>query len=228
MKRALARAIVTIAASFVPVDLQDRWREEWLAEIESRKADGANHRRRVLRAALGAPRDALSVRFMKTRDQADRRRWLARTLPHLIDFKLAARVARSTPLLSLTAVSALGVGIALATAASTVVKMVLYSQLYTTDGAPVMALEDHDRVGRWDLPITLKEFERRRRLLTSFADVAGYTQRSVSVSLDRQDEVRPVGFVTANTFRLLGVPPLAGRDFGDTDAWSSSDWLRDS
>jgi predicted permease len=142
---------------------------------------------------------------------------LGRLLPGLLDLKVALRAARATPLLSLTAIGALSVGIGLSTAAFTIVKAVFYSQLRTTSGDPILALEDYDRAGGWSLPITLEELERRRAALTTFSDVAAYTQRASAITLAGQDEVRQVGFVTTNLFRLLGVAPMTGRDFGELE-----------
>ena len=243
MRTTFARAIVRMAAWLVPDGLRARWREEWLGEIEGQRAEGNGRRRgrrengegrKTLRAALGAPWDAFSVRWTTTvpDDPSLEHRassletvlgtWLVRTVPRLVDLKLAVRAARATPLLSLTAVCALSVGIGLSTAAFTVVKAAFYSQLFTPDGASILELEDYDRAGGWELPITLEEFARRRQAITSFSEVAAYTQRASAITLAGRDDVRQAAYVTPNVFRVLGVLPLAGRDFGEQDTTPSA------
>ena len=235
----LARAIVRLAAWLVPAGLRARWREEWLGEIEGQRAEGNGQRRgrrgkgegwKTLRAALGAPWDAFSARWTTTvpddpslEPQASTLEtvvgtWLVRTVPRLLDLKLAVRAARATPLLSLTAVCALSVGIGLSTAAFTVVKAAFYSQLLTPDGASILELEDYDRAGGWELPITLEEFARRREAITSFSEVAAYRQRTSAITLAGREDVRQAAYVTPNIFRVVGVPPMAGRDLSEQDA----------
>ena len=238
MRTTVARAIVRMAAWLVPAGLRARWREEWLGEIEGQRAEGKGQRRgrrgkgegwKTLRAALGAPWDAFSARWTTTvpddpslEPQASSlETLLVRTLPRLLDLKLAVRAARATPLLSLTAVCALSVGIGLSTAAFTVVKAAFYSQLFTPDGASILELEDYDRAGGWELPITLEEFARRREAITSFSEVAAYRQRTSAITLAGREDVRQAAYVTPNIFRVLGVPPMAGRDLSEQDAMPS-------
>ena len=67
MRSSLARLVVRASAWLVPASLRARWREEWLGEIASQKAEGTRQKRQLLRAALGAPRDALSIRWLSLR-----------------------------------------------------------------------------------------------------------------------------------------------------------------
>jgi putative ABC transport system permease protein len=51
----------------------------------------------------------------------------------------------------------------------------------------------------------------------SFSDLAGYYTGTVNVSTAERPERFDGGFITPNTFRLLGVQPIMGRDFTDAD-----------
>jgi putative ABC transport system permease protein len=193
MSRWLARAVVRLSAWIAPRALRDRWREEWLAEIAS--MPGA-----PLRRALGAPIDAL---------RAPRHL----SFPGLLDLRLAVRTTLASPIVSLTSVLALGVGIALSTAAFTVVNTVVNGTLETPGGDQILTIRDYDRVGHWGLLVTLDEHERRRRALTSFIDVAGYRVRTDDITFEARHEIRRITAVTTNLFSVLGVNPINGRAF---------------
>lgn len=200
VSRLLARGIIRLSAWLAPGSLRARWREEWLAEIDSMT-------RSPLRRALGAPIDAIRAPRSGVRS----------VLPGWLDFRLALRTTIASPVVSLTAVFALGVGIALATAAFTVVNGVVNSRLEAPNGDHILALRDADTVGRWGLLITLEEHERRRRALTSYVDVAAYRVRTDDTTLEGGHQIRRVTDVTWNLFSVLGVHPRAGRAFNATD-----------
>ena len=120
MSRALARLIVRLSAWIAPRAMRERWREEWLGEIEATEGSPLRH-------ALGAPIDAI---------RAPRRV----SLPGILDFRLALRTTIASPIVSITAVLALGVGIALATAAFTVVNSFVNATLVTPAGDEILAL----------------------------------------------------------------------------------------
>jgi predicted permease len=72
---------------------------------------------------------------------------------------------------------------------------------------------DYDRV----LPVADQDLIGSRRELGSLADVAGAARSTINVSdLDRPERYNGA-HVSANLFRVLGVAPLLGRDFADTD-----------
>ncbi len=201
MTTILARLIVRLSAWLAPAALRDRWREERLDEIDRDAPEGAPS---PLTRALGAPIDAV---------RAPRRV----SLPGMLDFRSAMRATRASPIVSLTSVLALGVGIALATAAFTVVTGILNSTLEAPDGDRILALRDADTVGRWSLLITLEEHERRRRALTSYVDIAAYRVRTDDATFEGGHQVRRVTLVTWNLFSVLGVTPMAGRAFAEAD-----------
>jgi predicted permease len=205
MSRLLARGIVRLSSWLAPRSLRARWREEWLGEIDSMT-------RSPLGRALGAPIDAIRV---PRRAGPEPRAGSA--LPGWLDLRLALRTTIASPVVSLTAVLALGVGIALATAAFTVVNTVVNGSLRTADGDEILALRDYDRAGGWGLLVTLEEHERRRRALTSFVDVAAYRVRRDDTTFEGGHQIRRVTGVTTNVFPLLVVTAMHGRAFDAED-----------
>lgn len=225
MTKGLARLIVRLSAWMAPSALRARWREEWLAEIDREAPAGAPS---PLVRALGAPIDAIraprsaapkpGAAYDKPGGQyAGRSGFWSGILPSWLDFRMAIRATQASPVVSVTAILALAVGIALATAAFTVVHSVLYSELRAPGGDQILGLRDYDRVGRYGLLITLEEHERRRRALTSYIDLAAYRVRTDDVTFERGHEIRRVTSVTPNLFSVLGVDPIHGRAFDAKD-----------
>jgi putative ABC transport system permease protein len=66
----LAGMLVRLSAWLAPRNVRARWREEWLGEIEGQRAEGKGQRGswRTLRAALGAPWDAIVLRGRSAHD----------------------------------------------------------------------------------------------------------------------------------------------------------------
>jgi predicted permease len=207
-----------------PSRLRDRWREEWLGEIDRQAPKGAPS---PLVRALGAPIDAIRAprsagptpgpAFEGSSVHRPPRVVGRHSLPGLLDFRSALRANLASPIVSITAVLALGVGIALATAAFTVVSGVVDGRLEAPGGDQILALRDSDTVGRWGLLITLEEHERRRRALASYVDVAAYRVRTDDTTLEGEHQIRRITVVTWNLFSVLGVNPTAGRTFAATD-----------
>ncbi|MGE5832840.1 MAG: hypothetical protein ACM4AI_00040, partial [Acidobacteriota bacterium] len=67
MNTTLARMLVRLSAWLAPASVRARWREEWLGEIEGQRAKGKGREWRTLRAALGAPWDAIVLRGRSAR-----------------------------------------------------------------------------------------------------------------------------------------------------------------
>jgi len=66
-------------------------------------------------------------------------------------------------------------------------------------------------------PMTDQDLVASRRQLAAVADVAGVARSTINLSdLDRPERYNG-GHASANLFRTLGVAPILGRDFNDTD-----------
>jgi predicted permease len=199
----------------VPPPLRARWREEWLAEIA---AAASGQRAPILRRALGAPIDALMTRRAAAASGGGqhRSRW-SPLLPGRTDWLLAWRQMRRAPVVNTAAVLALAVGIGLTLVAWTVVRGVFHRPLPGPQGSDIYRVTDYDRAGGFGLDVDLHEFE-RRRALTTLAGLGAFNERPVAVGPADRSRVVIGAFVTTNTFRLLGVTPLAGRDLHDDDS----------
>jgi putative ABC transport system permease protein len=133
------------------------------------------------------------------------------------DLRYAGRVLRKQPGFTLAAVLTLALGIGATTAVFSVVKHVLLTPL---------PYAEPDRVGviwsKWrgfdKTWVSDAEVDDYRRRTTAFADVAAWSVGQVNLNGDG-DAVR-IGSaeVTPNLFHVLGVQPLLGRTFVESDA----------
>ena len=213
----LSRLVIRICAWFVPASMRARWREEWLGELGAgRDRDHERHTRRI----WGAPLDALLARSDAVTAST---RQAFRLMPTGLDVRMALRVTRRSPFLSLTSILAMAVGIGLTTVAFTIVRDAFYGTLPVPGGREIVSITDFDRLGQGTIPVSLAEFSRRRGAISSLADVAAYSDRLMDVGTQSGDaEVHRVAQVTPNAFTLLGVTPVAGRSFSADDASSAS------
>ncbi|MGE0042894.1 MAG: ABC transporter permease [Vicinamibacterales bacterium] len=129
-------------------------------------------------------------------------------------FRAAWRQIWRAPGFSLTAVAMLAIGIGVNGAVFTVARAALF------DGYPLV--QQNDRIVRITTSkgfVYYPDFERWREGARSFADMA--LVRGVFHAVDAGGDAPETAFageVTANTFRLLGVSPMLGRDFTPSDA----------
>ncbi len=133
------------------------------------------------------------------------------------DLRYAGRVLRKQPGFTIAAVLTLALGIGATTAVFSVVKHVLLTPL---------PYAEPDRVGviwsKWrgfdKTWVSDAEVDDYRRRTTAFADVAAWSVGQVNLNGDG-DAVR-IGSaeVTPNLFSVLGVQPLLGRTFVESDA----------
>ncbi len=141
--------------------------------------------------------------------------WATTIADGLADFRFAMRMLARTPLLSLTAVLTIGLGVGLTTQT--------FSAVYgsTMRGLPVPGAErlmfvDENRL-ELDIRSTemsIHDFLDLRREQTSFEDVAAFYQGTVSLAGEEGLPERFAGaYLTANALSHLGVPPLLGRTF---------------
>ncbi len=204
----LDRLLIRVCGWLVPSSLRSRWREEWLGELEAARSQGqARHAGKI----WGAPFDALLARKDVVFDAA---KGTLRLMPTAIDVRMALRVNRRSPFLSLTSILAMAVGIGLTIVAFTIVKDAFYGTLPVPNGEEIVSLTDFDRLARRSMSVSLDEFLRRRAAMSTLVDAGAYTDRLMDVSMTNGDaEVQRVARVTPNAFALLGVTPIAGRTF---------------
>ena len=141
-------------------------------------------------------------------------RWIDETWQ---DLRFAARLLLKERWFTAAAVLALGLGIGLTSTGFTVYNAMLVRGLPVDDQDRVMALAMRDADGRERL-LSYLDFRDWRAEATAFSGVAAYGEPAMTVGDPGLATERfPGARVTANTFRLLGIEPLLGRDFRPED-----------
>ena len=197
-------------AWFVPRAERDRWREEWLAELEDvAQARGA---RVAARVALGAAPDILALRRLaaeRARRPHARKGLMAVSLT---DFKLAARMLARYPGLTTVGVLGMTVGITIAAAAFTIVAALMNPALPFDEGDRIVAIGNwHARTNNQE-PRVLHEFGIWRARLRSVEDVGAF--RLVNRNLiapGAQPETVSVAEISASAFQVTRVRAAMGR-----------------
>lgn len=143
------------------------------------------------------------------------------------DLSFASRQLRRSPGFALTAILTLALGIGAVTSVFSVVNAVLLKSFAFRDPDRLVVMrevQDEAPSERWSIPDNYRHFLRLRSDARTIEDAAIFRQNGVSVS-PNGDHPRIVGAVIAspNIFRLLGVPPMLGRGFVDSDAQKGAD-----
>jgi predicted permease len=216
----LARLIVHLSALLAPRHSRARWREEWLGEIESQKAEGKRQKRgwRTFRGALGAPMDASVMRSRSAKQALS-----AIAAGWRTDVRQTLRTLWHAPSHVATVVICLGVGIAVCVSAFSAINALLFGEIPgIADRVSVVRVflgyEDGrtEGVGGGRLaaagPLSLSDFEilnaSHGAALTALAVEGDWP---VAVSLDREPVPVTAAFVSSDYFRLLGTDPFMGR-----------------
>ncbi|MGE3274990.1 MAG: ABC transporter permease [Vicinamibacterales bacterium] len=135
------------------------------------------------------------------------------------DLRLAFRMMGKQPGMALLAVVALALGIGLTTTMFSIVNGAVLRGLPFPEAHRILHFAPFDIAEQDDGPMdvwTYAEFERRQ---TSFSSIAGFSIATANLVGPAGVPERYIGtFVTANTFRLLQVQPLLGRDFRDEES----------
>ncbi|MGH7634092.1 MAG: ABC transporter permease, partial [Gemmatimonadaceae bacterium] len=134
----------------------------------------------------------------------------------LRDFRYGTRALRKSPGLVVVAVLALTIGIGFTTAMFSIVYGALMKGLPFPGGKAVMEIQRDNPerdIRRAGLPIS--DFTDLREQTHSFAGLAAYYTGTVNVSGTEGAERFDGAFITANTFRVLRMHPVLGRDFRD-------------
>jgi predicted permease len=138
------------------------------------------------------------------------------------DVRFALRQLRRSPGFTFTAMLTLALGIGAVTSVFSVVHAVLLKPFAFRDPDRLVVLREAiDEAGaeRTAIPDNYRHFLRMRNTATTVEDAAIFAQSGVSVS-PNGDHPHIVGAVVAspNLFRLLGVQPMLGRGFLDSDS----------
>jgi predicted permease len=130
------------------------------------------------------------------------------------DIRFAARLLVKDKWFTLVAAAALALGIGVNATVFTFVNAVLIRGLPIADSDRVMAIASHDRVRDRPLGVSYADFRDWRESSKTFEMFAAFNGTVANVSDEGQPPERFNGMqMSANSFRLLGVRPILGRDF---------------
>jgi predicted permease len=183
-------------------DLSEEMREHLEEKIEDLVAGGMSREE----ATRTARREFGNVTLLEERS---REVWQWPPIESLfLDVRYGLRSLTKTPSFTILAIAILALGIGANTAIFSVVNAVLLRPLPYPDPARLVAVTTQLVAA----PATLVTLRNGSRLV----EYAGYTQNS-EVNLTGQGEPARIvaSEVSANLFRVLGVRPLMGGDFGD-------------
>jgi predicted permease len=142
------------------------------------------------------------------------------------DLRFAARIFRRSPGFTLAALISLALGIGANTAVFSLVDAVMLKLLPVKNPEQLYFLTDAPKGAAG--PVSLKrvptpffsydEYHMIRGGATTFAGLAAFRNTGrISVSHDGQAEIAEGQVVSGNYFSLLGVPPILGRTFDETE-----------
>ena len=138
----------------------------------------------------------------------------------LKDISYGLRALRKTASVTTVATITIALGIAACTTIFSVVNGVLLRPLPYADPDRVALIWSELRARNvLDFPFPIPDVRDFRQETTAFEDVAGITgggRVTLAGDTSNPEQVRSVG-VTTNLFRVLGVRPLYGRDFTESD-----------
>jgi len=132
----------------------------------------------------------------------------------LSELRFAFRSLRSQPGLSAIGIVALAMGIGFTTIMFSIVHGALYRGLPFPDGDRIYLLSGtNPSRGVERMGITVPDFVDWRSEQRSFEDLGAFTTGTINVSGIERPIRFDGGFMSANTFRILGVQPFLGRGF---------------
>jgi predicted permease len=145
--------------------------------------------------------------------------WLEQTLQNM---RFSFRQLRKSPGFTFVAVATLALGIGAVTSVFSVVNGVLLKPIAFRDPRRLIVIrevEDETRSRFSAIPDNYRHFLRLKQGATTLEDAAIFQQGADSLS-STGDHPRMVGTVESspNLLRVLGVRPILGRDFADSDA----------
>jgi predicted permease len=163
----------------------------------------------------------------QTRERYREQRGLPRIEEMLSDVRIALRQLRRSPGYALTAIFTLALGIGAVTAMFSVINTVLLKPFAFRDQNRLVVMREveiRDPGGRVETPDNYRHILRIKNTTKTLEDTAIFQGRALSVSPDgdRPDFVGGLS-VSPNFFHLLGVQPMLGRDFLDSEARTGAD-----
>ena len=133
------------------------------------------------------------------------------------DVRFAARLLTKDPRFTLTAVLALGLGIAVNNTIFTIINTAVFRDLPFDEPDRLVSIGTHDSRGR-ESGASYQDFNDWRGSTRAFTGLAAYVGRPVNIGGDAHAPERVQGaYVSAGTFRVLRVEPRLGRDFVAAD-----------
>src|SRR5687768_4085356 len=211
----LARGIISAAACLAPREHRDDFRREWLAELAWADATG-RPAPALVRHTLGAFPHALWLR---------KEQWRFDML--LQDLRYAWRVLLTQKSFTIFAALTLALGIGANTAIFTIVYGVLLKPLPFHEPDRLVHIFETNPLRNWTdataSPANLADWKTRNRTLEDIAFYPGTEERAPMFSsgilnADGAEPERLRGLrVSVNLFRTLGIQPVLGRDFLDSE-----------
>jgi predicted permease len=217
----LSRCAALFRSKKLDADLEEELRAHIDLAIEENRAHGMNEqqaRTAALRAFGGITQIRETYRVQRGLP------WLEEAARGV---RYAVRQLRRSPGFALTAILTLALGIGAATSVFSVVDAVLLKPFAFREPDRLVVLrevEDEPHSGRISIPVNYRHFLQLKKAATTLEDAAIFQQAGLSVS-PSGEHPRIVGAVTAspNLFQVLGVQPMLGRGFIDSDAQKGSD-----
>ena len=212
----LSRCTALFRSRKLDADLDEELRAHIDLAIEENRRRGMNeqHARTAALRAFGG--------VAQIRETYRVQRGLPRLEQAARDIRYAVRQLRRSPGFALVAILTLALGIGAATSVFSVVNAVLLKPFAFRDPDRLVIMretEDEASNHHLAIPDNYRHFLRLKKAATTIEDAAIFHQAGLSVS-PSGEHPRIVGAVTAspNLFRLLGVQPILGRGFVDSDA----------
>jgi putative ABC transport system permease protein len=180
--------------------------EEATASLE---ATGLSHEeaRRTARLQLGS--------VTGVREQVREHGWEHVVDTTVTDVRHGIRRLRRSPVFAILGALTLALGVGASTAIFSAIFPVLFEPLPYPDAGRLMMIWDRQNGTRMDVTFgTYRELIDRSR---SFESLAVIRPLQVTLTGAAEPERLDGQYVTANYFRVLGVPPALGRDFQESD-----------
>jgi predicted permease len=225
VNRAAARLIVRVAAWLVPAGARDRWREEWLGEIESSSAARVSAAARgssprppsLLRRASGAPRDAWHLRRALRRGVVAHR--MSRRRPHLGtglggEALLALRHIAASPGHSAMTAASLALGLGVSIGMFAFVNALFFADLPgVVDRRTIsrVVIQQRMDLGAAHLLVSRRQFATLAAAAPAGFDLVGRGTATLPITVAGESDEAEAVFVSGNYFAALGTTPLAGR-----------------
>ena len=183
-------------------------------ELRAKGLSEADARREALRrfGDLDAARASCRNLDDGKEERVQRGLWLE-DLRH--DLRTCLRGLARAPLVSLTIVATVGLGIGATTAIATAIHAVLLRPLPYANPEALVRISTDSPPNKFRFSVA--DFQALEAQQTQFERVAGYTERSVAWSDGATAEKLRARSVSWRYFGLLGLPPALGRDFTEAD-----------